>query len=164
MTVVGQRSGWAAYSCRERQHVAISKPWLDEYVSRQVLEAIDTGKLLRAISKRKRPRRTLASSEIEARLELLEIDHYERGIVSRDSYMRRREGLVRRLKEARASEADQGIDLPKELAAHLSERWPDLSLHGQRRIIGAVLERVEVTKATGHGPVTDSRVNLAWRA
>lgn len=163
MTVVGQRVGWAAYSCRERGHVSISKPWLDQYVTDQVLAAIDTGRLLRRLAKRKRPRRALASSAIEARLELLETDHYERGIVARDSYLRRREGLMRRLGEARGQEADQGVDLPAELARNLTERWPGLSIHGQRRIIAAVLERIDVAKATTHARIDPARVKLVWR-
>lgn len=163
MTVFGQRSGWAAYSCRERQHVSISKPWLDQYVTRDVLEAIDTGKLLRRLSKRKRPRRALASSEIEARLELLEVDHYERGIVARESFLRRREGLLRRLAQTREAEQEAGIDLPREFAANLAFRWKELSILEQRRIVAAVLNRIDVGKAIGHGPIEAGRVKLVWR-
>jgi len=169
MTVVAQRNGngtrtaWGAYACRERGHVTISRPWLDQHVSEQVLGAIDTGELLKRLDKRKRPRKTLASSEVEARLELLERDFYERGLIARESFLRRREGLLKRLKEARDTEEDAGIDLPRELAANLSDRWPDLSLHGRRRIISAVLERVDVAKATGHGRIDPGRVTLVWR-
>ena len=166
MTVVAERTRgdkvWSAYSCRERRHVSISRPWLDEYISAQVLEAIDTGKLIRRLEK-KRPGNAPRTSEIEARLEMLETDFYERGIINRDSYLKRREALLKRLQTARTDEADAGIDLPRELAANLSERWPELSLVGRRRIIAAVMQRVDVARATGRGKIDASRVSLIWR-
>jgi DNA invertase Pin-like site-specific DNA recombinase len=169
MTVVGRTMGngskkpRGSYVCRERGHVSISRPWLDEYVSEQALAAIDTGTLLMRMEKRKRPRKAMASSEIEARLELLERDFYEGGLLSRESYLRRREGLLKRLSETRTAQEDAGIDLPRELAANLSTEWETLSLHGQRRIIGAVLQRVEVSKSPNHGRIEPTRVELVWR-
>jgi site-specific DNA recombinase len=157
------RHAWAAYSCKERGHVYISKPWLDEYVSAQVLDAVDTGKLVeRIVKRRKRKAGTPAAQEIEARLELLERDYYERDLLNRDSYLRRREGLIRRLVEARQAQADDSIDLPLDLAENLTERWPTFSLYTQRRIISAVLERVDVAKATRRGPVDPTRVRPVW--
>lgn len=170
MTVTADRRGrdgrkpWSAYGCREPGHVYIAKPWLDEYVSAQVLEAIDTGKLVQRIEKRrKRKPGTPAAQELEARLELLERDYYERGVLGRDSYMRRREGLLYRLTEARKAAAEADIDLPRDLAEHLGERWGDLTVHEQRRILVAVVNRVEVDKAAGHGRVDPSRVQIIWR-
>lgn len=162
MTVTGESQGFASYGCKPG-HVYIAKAWLDDHITQKVLERVDTGKLLKAIAKsRKRPA-ALASSEIEARLEMLERDFYEMGTIPRDRYLARREGLLKRLKDAREAETDRGIDLPGELARDLSKRWPDLSVHGQRQIIAAVLERIEVAKATSHGPVDAGRVSLTWR-
>jgi DNA invertase Pin-like site-specific DNA recombinase len=167
MTVIATRGvgrkPWSSYSCKERDHVSISRPFLDQYVSDAVLEAIDTGKLLKRLDRRKRPTNVRAASELEARLELLERDHYERGLVARDSYLRRREGILKRLGAAKAAEVDSGIDLPRELALHLSERWPDLSIPGRRRIIGAVLRGITIERAKSHGRVDQSRVKLGWR-
>lgn len=163
MTVTGESQGWASYGCKPG-HVYIAKAWLDDYVTKKVLDAVDTGKLLKAIAKRRKRPAALQSSEIEARLELLETDFYEMGNIPRDRYLARREGLLKRLKDAREAETDRGVDLPVELARNLSKRWPDLSIDGQRQIIGAVLGRVEVAKATGHGKVDPSRVALTWRA
>jgi DNA invertase Pin-like site-specific DNA recombinase len=164
MTVVGSgKRARGSYLCRAQGHASISRSWLDDHVSGQVLSAIDTGELLKRLDKRRRPRRSLASSELEARLEILERDHYERGMVSRDSYLRRREGILRRLKEARDAEQDDGIDIPRELAANLAQVWPTLSLMGRRRIIAAVLERIEVEKAKSHGRIDPDRVRLLWR-
>jgi Recombinase zinc beta ribbon domain len=159
------RHAWAAYGCRERGHVYISKPWLDDYVSAQVLDAIDTGKLVERIEKhQKRSAGTPAAKEIEARLELLERDFYERGLLNRDSYLRRREGLMRRLAEARKAQADNSIDLPRELAEHLTERWPTFALYTQRRIIGTVVGSIEVERANGNGRISANRVRLIWRS
>jgi DNA invertase Pin-like site-specific DNA recombinase len=157
------RKDWAAYACRERRHVSISQPWLDEHVSSAVLDAIDTRKIVERLEKRKRPKNTKATSEIEARLELLERDFYERGIIARDSYLRRREGLLKRLQDARTADQDAGIDLPRELAEHLTERWPELTIQERRRIIVACVESITVTKATRRGPIDPNRVAIAWR-
>lgn len=169
MTIVGTRTGgngrkaWAAYSCRERRHVSISAPWLDAFVSEQVLAAVDTGKLARRLARKRRPAQTRTTSELEARLELLERDFYELGGMARDSYLRRREGILRRLEAARRAEADEGIDLPRELALHLSERWQELSIAGRRRIIRAVLKGVRIERARSHGPIDPARVEVNWR-
>lgn len=166
MTIVGRRANnWAAYSCRERGHVAIGQRWLEDHVSGEILAAIDTGKLLARLEKRrKRTRPTIASREIEARLELLETDFYDRGMMPRDRYLRRREALIAKLAVARQAEEGAGIDLPRELATNLAARWPEVSLHGRRRIISAVLDRVDVAKANGHGKIDPGRVELVWRA
>jgi len=170
MTVVADDRGrdgrkpFASYSCKERAHASISKPWLDAYVTEAVIGAIDTGKLVKRLEKRRRtPSKTMASSEIEARLEILETDFYEKGLIPRDRYLARREALLRRLSDAREAEQDYGVDLPRELAEHVAERWTDFTLHEQRRIVAAVLERIEVAKAQGHGPVDPSRVTLTRR-
>lgn len=169
MTIVGRRMGngsrtpWSAYACREAGHVSVSRPWLDDHVACEVLAAVDTGELIRRLERRRRPRRTLASSELEARLELLDRDFYERAMMSREAFLRRREGILSRLAKARDAEQDVGIDLPRELAARLSELWPELSLHGRRRIVSAVLERIDVEKAASHGRVDPERVSLTWR-
>ena len=94
---------------------------------------------------------------------MLERDFYELGQMPRDRYLARREGLIKRLQEARNAEADRGIDLPAELARNLSAKWDTLSMQGRRQIVAAVLERIEVAKATSHGPIDASRVALVWR-
>jgi DNA invertase Pin-like site-specific DNA recombinase len=170
MTVVADDRGregrkpFASYSCKERAHASISKPWLDQHVTEAVIAAIDTGKLIKRLERRGRnPSKAMASSEIEARLEILETDFYEKGLIPRDRYLSRREGLLRRLASAREAEQDHGIDLPRELAEHLAERWADFTSNEQRRIIATCMESITVTKATGHGPVDPGRVAIAWR-
>jgi hypothetical protein len=165
MTIVGRRpNAWAAYSCRERSHASIAQRWLEERVAGEVLAAIDTGKLLERLEKRRRRTRpTVASRELEARLELLERDFYDRGMMPRDRYLRRREALLTRLEKARAAEDEAGVDLPRALVARLAERWPELTLHEQRQAVSAVVDHVDVAKANGHGPIDSSRVRIVWR-
>jgi DNA invertase Pin-like site-specific DNA recombinase len=167
LTVVATRmrngTPWSAYSCRERKHVYISRPWLDAYVITEVINAIDTGEIVKRLKKRRKRSPALASAEVEARLELLETDFYEKGLIPRDRYLQRREGLLRRLQEARSAEGDVGIDLPAELAEHLGERFPRFTLVNQRRIIAAVVERIDVDRAKSHGPIDPSRVAIVWR-
>lgn len=159
------RGDWGSYGCRaSRGHVHIAERWLDNYVSEAVIGAIDTGKLLKRIEqRRKKAAGTPPSRDIEGRLELLTIDHYERGIIDRETFMRRREGLLKRLRAAQEAETDQGRDLPRELARDLGKRWPDLSIEARRGIIGAVLKAVNVEKAASRGPIDAGRVELVWR-
>jgi DNA invertase Pin-like site-specific DNA recombinase len=170
MTVVGDDRGregrkpFASYSCKVRAHASISKPWLDQYVTEAVIGAIDSGKLVKRLERRRRtPSKAMASSEIEARLEILETDFYEKGIIPRDRYLARREALLRRLSAVREAEQDRGIDLPAELARNLDATWPKLTNAERRRIIVACVESITVTKATGHGPVDPGRVAITWR-
>ena len=128
-----------------------------------MLAAIDTRKLARRLARKRRPAQTRTASELEARLELLERDFYELGGMARDSYLRRREGILRRLEAARAAEAHEDIDLPREPALHLSERWPELSIEGRRRTIQAVLKGVPIERARSHGPIDPARVEVNWR-
>jgi DNA invertase Pin-like site-specific DNA recombinase len=157
---LSKRPRWVAYGCRDKGHVYINAEWLDQYVSDQVIKAIDVKKL----AKRFPVKRGGEAQGIEERIETLEIDHYERGLIGRDSYLRRREALLRRLEAARKTPAATSI--PREIALHLPERWPSLSVPTRRRIIAAVLERVEVQKVTKRiGRAIDpSRVSLDWRS
>jgi DNA invertase Pin-like site-specific DNA recombinase len=168
LTVVATRmrngTPWSAYSCNQRKHVSISRPWLDAYMTEHVIAAIDTGEIAKRLKRRKKRSLALASQEVEARLELLETDFYEKGLIPRDRYLQRREGLLRRLSEARNAEADVGIDLPTELAEHLGERFDTFTLPNRRRIIAAVVDSIVVQRATSHGPVDPTRVGIVWRA
>jgi len=159
----GRRGRWRQYRCPKAGHVGISGPWLDRHVTEAVLHAVDTGKLLEAIRRRRKPGRSRRVSEIEAKMELLD-QRYTEGKVSEDRYDRMNAALLEQLAEARKGERDNGVNLPAELARNLAERWPDLSIPGQRAIVGAVFERIEVARASGHGPVDPSRVALIWRA
>jgi hypothetical protein len=46
---------------------------------------------------------------------------------------------------------------------NLLQRWVDLELRTQRRIVGAVVKPIRCEQATGHGPVTPNRVSVGWR-
>jgi DNA invertase Pin-like site-specific DNA recombinase len=159
----GNREGrWRQYRCLSKGHTGISGPWLDEYVTEQVLAAVDTAKLQAAIKRRRKPGRTRKASEIEARIELLDSRFVENKI-TKDRFDRMNAQLLGQLKEANATEQDRGIDLPAELARNLSEKWPTMPVSTRRRIISAVVESLTVSKAAGHGPIDPSRVKIEWR-
>jgi DNA invertase Pin-like site-specific DNA recombinase len=167
MTKVSTRGGrkngrWYSYACRD-SHAAISGQWLDAYVTREVLDAADTGRLLTALKKRRKVKTPRRVSEIEARLELLEHDHYVTGKIPAARFERLRDALLDQLKAAQKVERDADVDLPAELARDLGERWGDLSIGTRRRIVRACLEGIEVEKAKGHGRVDPGRVRLVWR-
>lgn len=153
---------WYTYRCQEKGHVGIAGPWLEEFVSTRVIDAIDTGRLVEAMRRRRPGRNSPRSSELEARLALLD-EGFADGTITRERFKVMQSRLLDRLAEARTAESDRGIDLPAELARDLSSKWDTLTISGRRQIIGAVLERIEVTKATGHGPIDASRVTLVWR-
>jgi DNA invertase Pin-like site-specific DNA recombinase len=169
MTVVAQsvRGGRrlrGAYGCRERGHVYISRPWLDAFVTECVLDAIDTGRLVAAIEKRtKRRPGTPVAKDLEARLEILERDYYERALLDRDRYLRRREGLIKKLADAQRRDEPNDVDLPRELAENLVERWPMLDVVVQRQIVRAVVREIVVDRANGHGRIDPARVLVRWR-
>jgi site-specific DNA recombinase len=154
---------WFSYACGKCWSVAIAGPWLDEHVTEAVLAAVDSGKLLEAIKRRKATGRTRKASELEARLELLEQAHFVDGTVPAARYKRLHVALVEQLAKAQKVERENGIDLPAELARNLGETWPKFTNAERRRIIVACVESITVTKATGHGPVDPDRVAITWR-
>jgi hypothetical protein len=85
------------------------------------------------------------------------------GKITKARYERSNAQLLEQLAAARGAEADAGIEIPADLARNLGKRWDDLAIGARRRIIRAVVERVDVAKASGHGPVDPDRVRIAWR-
>jgi site-specific DNA recombinase len=161
-----RKGRWYSYGCPTAGHVHISGSWLDSYVSEQVVAAIDTGKLIKAIKRRMKVKNPRLVSELEARIELLEADHYVGGTVPADRFHRLRGALLEQLKAAQAEERHGGGEIPAALARNLGEQWPQLSVAARRKIISAVLQRVEVQKVAkriGRG-IDPDRVELVWRA
>lgn len=158
----GRKGRWAQYRCPKAGHVGIAAPWLENYVTTTVLDAIDTGKLLEAIRRGRKQPRSRKASEIEARMEFID-DQLANGRITQARFDRMNAALVDRLEAAQEAERAAGVDLPAELARNLSERWPDLDIVDRRRVIMAVVEEITVAKATGHGPVDPARVNISLR-
>lgn len=161
----GGRAGgrWYTYRCPPVGHVGIAAPWLEDYVTEQVLAYIDTDKLQEAIKRQRKARPTRKVSAIEARLELLDAQLVE-GKVSAARFERMNAQLLAQLKAATELERDRGIDLPAELARNLSEKWETMPTATRRRIIAAVVKSITVSKASGHGPITPERVKIEWRS
>jgi DNA invertase Pin-like site-specific DNA recombinase len=159
-----RRAGrWLQYRCHTTGHAGISARWLDEFVTNEVLEAIDTGKLLDAIRRRRKPARSRKASELEARLELLD-QMFTEGKMTRARFERVNGQLLEQLAKAQDVERSNGVDIPEELARNLGERWDGFTIQTKRRIIGAVIESINIAKArAGHGPITPDRVQIVWR-
>jgi site-specific DNA recombinase len=153
---------WFSYGCKATGHVHISAGWLDPHVTERVLEAVDSGRLTEAVKRRRKPRRSRAASMIEARLDNLDAE-YAAGKIATERFNRMNAQLLEQLRDAQAEERDSGIDLPAEFARDLSARWADLDVQHKRQVILAVVQRIEVSKATGNGPVDPSRVEIVWR-
>jgi DNA invertase Pin-like site-specific DNA recombinase len=158
----GRRGRWGQYRCPKAGHVGIAARWLEDYVTGRVIDMVDTTKLVDEIRARRATGRTRKASEIEARMELLD-QMFTDGKMTKPRYERANADLVDRLAAAQSAERVQGIDLPAELARELGNRWEGLDVAARRRIIRAVLQRIEVHKATGHGPISEDRVMLVWR-
>jgi hypothetical protein len=157
-TRAARQGQWYQYRCPEPGHAGISARILEPYVSKAVLDAVDAGLLTKAIRQRAKLGNVRKASEIEARIELLETDHYVNGKIPAARFKRLRDQLVEQLDAARRQERAVGVKFPEELARNLRERWDDLTIDERRRIIGACLERVEVLPV-GAG----DRVRLVWR-
>lgn len=166
ITASGRRNGklWAAYSCRERNHVNISAPWLNDYISTAVLDVIDSGQLLKRVAQRRPKPTTMEPAAIEARIEQLEVARFEEGSIAHESYLKRRGALLDKLAKAHAAaEHDAGPDIPLKLARELPTMWPAMSVPGRRRIVKALIREIRVARAAGNGPVDPARVEIVWR-
>ena len=162
----GRRGGVlrGQYRCDKAGHVGISQSWLDDHVSDRVIGMVDVAKITEAIRKRRKAGNTPKVAEIEARMSMLD-DRYTAGKISEDRYDRMNADLVEQLAAAKAeTRRNGGPDLPLELARDLAKRWDTLEVVDRRRIVAAVVERVDVGKANGHGPiVAEDRVRIVWR-
>jgi DNA invertase Pin-like site-specific DNA recombinase len=163
-TRANRRGKWFSYSCRACGRVAISAPWLDTYVTDQVLEAVDSGELLKALKRRKPIARTRKASEVEARMALLD-EQFTSGKVTAERFKRMNASLIEELAKATKVERGNGHELPAELARDLRATWPRLTVPERRRVIQAVLAKVSIAKAKSRGGVRidPSRVELVWR-
>jgi DNA invertase Pin-like site-specific DNA recombinase len=156
------QGGWGSYGCAAPGHVNISEGWLDAYVSEALMAALDTSKIVAAIKRRQKVKGSPKVVELEARLEVLD-DLFAVGEMTERRYRKSRETLVERIDAARQDRRVDAPVLPVEMAENLAERWPELSVGARRKIVSAVLDRVDVAKATGHGKIDPSRVQIVWR-
>jgi hypothetical protein len=143
--------------------VTIAGPWLERYVTEQVLDNIDSDRLQEAIKRRRNTGKSRKPSEIEARPELLHTQYVD-GKVSKARFDRMNAALLAGLAEAQKTERQRGVDLPVELARNLSHKWAGMPGSTRRKIIGAVVESLTVSEATSHGPIDHSRVGTTWRS
>jgi site-specific DNA recombinase len=153
MTVVAKRKdGRGSYGCR-KSHVGISQMTLDAFalglttgVRERMYEALG-GELRRIRSQEKKTHRTYA--EIEERVEQLDDDYHTLGHMRRDSYLRRREKLVKQLTEVREHDWQDRLNVERferawQILEFGGEEIQDFPLHLQRELIQSVLEALVV--------------------
>lgn len=108
--------------------------------------------------------------EADLRLEQLARDHYADRVISRSEFFAAREAIEkakakaeRRLKNSTASKVLAA--LPSD-AETLRKEWDNRDLGWKRAVIGAVLDRVAVSRAKtrGRNVFDPSRVEFVWRA
>ena len=168
MTITSTRADrpgrWFSYACGQCWSVAIAGPWLESYITEQVLKAIDPERLAKAIKARRKTGHTPKALEIEARMSLLD-DMLVEGKITKARYEAMNAKLVEQLAEARRGDrSDIRADLPLELARNLRVRWPDLTTPERRRVIKAVADRIVVAKATDRSGPNPGRVTIVWRS
>jgi site-specific DNA recombinase len=163
-TAAGRGGRWRQYRCTQTGHAGIAATFLEEYVSEAVLDAIDIPTLTRRMKARlRRPPKAAEVVAIEARLQNLE-DSFGDGTLSKAAFIRQRDRQLTKLEAARQATVEEQVpELSLELARHLPERWPTMTTIGKREVIRALLREVRVAKASGHGKIEPSRVELVWR-
>lgn len=106
---------------------------------------------------------------LEDRLTQVEDDHYVRGVLPRDRYLRVRSQLEDRLQAARTELAAHTgkkvlASVPATSAA-LRTAWENRGLDWRRALVGAVLERVVLGPAVkGRNFFDPDRVSITWRS
>lgn len=174
------RTGSYAYRCspnattkgRGCGKMSITAAPLEALVTAAALETVDTGRLSAAVERRRQQRDGAPDIEgLEAELGALADDHGA-GRITRAEWLRAREGLARRLDEARNAVAMEagtaiGVDL-----VDLAERWPDLGTDRQREILRAMIDTITIRPAArkgsppmleGIGHIDPDRVDIDWR-
>lgn len=162
-THAGRRGRWGQYRCHETGHAGIAANWLDDHVSGAVLDEIDVTKLTKRMRERQRRPASAEVLAIKARIEELE-DAFGDGTLTKAAFTRQRDRQVANLATAEAAVVDEAVSqLPLDLARNLPARWPEMTVEGRRDVIRAMVREVRVTKATDHGPIDPTRVEVVWR-
>jgi hypothetical protein len=147
---------------------AISGTFLDGFVSRAVLDAIDLKALERRMKDRKRQPATAEVLAIEQDIAVLEETLGDRKLSKAvlDAFARQLDRQHAKLAVARQAAAEEGVgEIPLDLARHLPERWGSMTTIGKREVIRALVRSVVIAKANGsHGKIDSGRVSIEWRA
>jgi DNA invertase Pin-like site-specific DNA recombinase len=165
-TRAGTSSGrWYRYRCAENGHPGIPAPWLEDYVSAAVLDAVDPRQVERRMRERARNPKIAEVAAIEARIAELE-DWVGDGTLSKASFIRQRDRLTAKLAELREAESDDAPDLPLEIARNLKEFWPAMTTLERRDVIRAVVRRVVISASDRPSGwrLPEDRVRIEWRA
>jgi hypothetical protein len=164
-TRAGRSGQWKQYRCAEAGHAGISGPWLEEYVSAAILDAIDPKALTKRMRERQRNPRAAEAAALESRIAELE-DWAGDGTLTKAAFVRQRDRLLAKIAELGQGD-DDAPDLSLEIARNLPTYWPLMTTAERRDVLRALVRRVVVAKApprsNGRAPAED-RVRIEWRA
>lgn len=132
------RSG-GVYGCRAAGHVYIGERWLDLWVGHVLITAGAEEELQQPVK-----RTADKDNGAEARLEKLEQDYYERGIVSESSFMKRREALLNQIAAAQTEPAPP----PRPSAA----TWDKMTVQQRRAVVMGWIEQIVIQPVPAGSP------------
>jgi DNA invertase Pin-like site-specific DNA recombinase len=164
-TRAGSSSGrWYRYRCAGPGHPGISAPRLEEYVSAEVLRAVDPRQVERRMRERQKSPKAAEIAAIEARLVEL-ADWAADGTFTKAQFVRQRDRLAAKAAELREAEPDDAPDLPLEVARRLEEFWPAMTTLERRDVIRAVVRRVVISASDRPSGwrLPEDRVEIEWR-
>lgn len=166
-----RHGGARAYACiKERDGcggVSMLAGPIEEVVTAAVLDALDGPALAKAVESSHGEEDTDLSDAVaadEARLEEL-ADLFADGEITRAEWLRTRDRVAARLKEARSVLASSAPNPLAGITGALTDAWEGLSIDRRRAVIGSVVDVVKVKPATGPRNRVDlDRVSIVWRA
>lgn len=149
-------------ACGRRSIVAAP---VESLVAGAVLRRIATPRVARALGS---PRKRSADAEdvgtIERELAELAAD-YGRGVISRSEWFAARSPLEARRDAAKAAARTEAVapavaDL---LGVDIGQAWERLDADRRRAVVGALVDRIEITPATKAGTFNPHRVEISWK-
>jgi hypothetical protein len=150
---------------------SISAQQLEEVVAEMIFAAVDGDALRQALRERGERDDGLVDGvrRDEEALEALAADYYVERVLSREEFLSARSALTSRLETSRAKLAKRnGHGVLEGFAGKqdlLREAWSEGTLEWRRAVIGALLDRLEIspTLVRGRGQFDPSRARPVWR-
>lgn len=146
--------------------MAILAEPLEEMVVELLLRALDSPAMAAALAEQHTDMKAALAviRDAEAQLEQLAADFYADQLITRSEFLSAREVLSDRIAGARKAMATNVVSEAVSAAQTLRQRWSGAGFEWRRRLVGAIIERVEIGPAVrGRNTFDDSRVKPVWR-
>jgi len=171
------RTGRYAYRCSPASttkgagcgKLSIAAEPLERFIVAAVLEVVDSGRLAEAGAGSDQGASAAVVEQMEAELAAL-ADDLGAGRITRAEWLRAREGLARRLDEARAALGTVPVSID---VVDLADRWPDLPVDRRKAILQSLIASIAIGPAgrkgsppmlEGIGYLDPSRIDVEWKA